>query len=739
MRGTCRAAAIAAILVVVLGAGAAGGSAGGTSPFAGTWSILDYGNATAETEASPDTWTFVPTAPGSNSYKVTSSGGWSATVSIGPKGGGGTLTFRQEGATDKNAAYIFKVRFTVSPGGATSLSGKWTRTELQTPLWHKVTGLRNGPPIPTPALSLSISPQSATVQVGKEIKETITVTAGAEALTGVNLYHGLDLATKAAEVTQAPSGLSGFSLAAGATRRFVFTVVGASEGKSGLSAHASGQSATKTVSSSARATITVRVAGPTSIDWVMPERTTENTVESTREGIGLPDASWVSPAKWRATLFTREGSNRFACGSDTRFVWEVKPAKNLVGGKQPPVACSPDLDVTEQGTYMVAAQMQKRLSGAWRDVGKPLSGKVRITDWLIVGMGDSNGSGEGNPPFYNLRCNRSVESYQVQTALTVEKNDPHSSVTFIHTSCSGARVEHLMTATYAGTRPASPALPPQIDQIVALLADHPKGQSQRKVDVALISAGVNDLAFGPVLAYCIQHVGLGDPSLFRPSTWSPPSEASITANPCQKRLVVGIPEQGGTRVGSFVDDPKPDPLSQTLAVRVARLQQDLKTTRFQGLSAALGKIGVRPDHVFLAKYPDFSHDDHGKTCGFSGAARLPPSTWAWLSQQSVLLNEAVSAAAARYHWNVAAWSAKAFLNHGYCAKGSYIRAILDATLNPYLKTSLVGGYPILLQPYADAAGPFHPTAKGHEIEAGGTLPSVCRKLYSGDATCDAPK
>ena len=242
-----------------------------------------------------------------------------------------------------------------------------------------------------------------------------------------------------------------------------------------------------------------------------------------------------------------------------------------------------------------------------------------------------------------------------------------------------------------------------------------------------------------MLAYCIQHVGLGDPGLFSPSTWVPPSEASITANPCQNRLVYPVPEPGGNRIGSFKDDPHPDSLSRTLAEYLAREQRRLATMRFDGLPAALQTIGVRPDHVFLAQYPDFSHNDQGQTCSFSGAARMPPSTWAWLGQQSEILNAAVKKAATPNHWKVASWQPSAFRDHGYCAKNSYIRAIINATLTPYLKTSLLGGYPILPVPYNDAAGPFHPTKQGHLIEAGGTIPDVCRSLYNGDATCNAIK
>lgn len=476
--------------------------------------------------------------------------------------------------------------------------------------------------------------------------------------------------------------------------------------------------------------------GPTAIDWVMPKRLTVIGLGGAADG--LPTAAELYPAQWKADIFTTgKTGGRFACGSDVRFVWTVAPANRLVGGRQPAVACRTTLHVTRLGTYAVTAQMQRRKGGAWLNSGRPIKGEVDVRDWLIVGMGDSNGSGEGNPPFYYLRCNRSAKSYQVQTALAVEDKDPHSSVTFIHTSCSGARAEHLLNVRYAGTRPSSPSLPPQISEVDSLLEEHGAELPRRNVDVALISAGVNDLAFGPVLEYCIVHVGLGEKKLTAPSSWVLPSEESITANPCQDRKVIAKPEKGGDRIGSFIDDPTPDGLSKTLGEYVALEQRRVATERFQGLPAALKRIGVRSDRVFLAQYPDFSHDEQGRTCSFAGVARLPTSTWAWLGQQATLLNANIQKAAGPNGWPVPQWDFSAFAKRGYCSRTPYIRAIVDANLSPFLKTAFLQGHPVLAEPYADAAGPFHPTAEGHKVEADGTIPVVCRKLYKGDATCNA--
>ncbi len=446
-----------------------------------------------------------------------------------------------------------------------------------------------------------------------------------------------------------------------------------------------------------------KLCPPDEIDWLMDKRFTKASVENWDDD-GFPSAKTVNPTSWTAALYTRSNKKKFTCDANVRFVWTVQPAAKLVGGKLPKVGCKTQLHVTRLGTYTVKAQMQRRKpgSGVWRDFGKAARGTVEMQDQLIVGLGDSNGSGEGNAPFYYKRCNRSVDSYQVQTALAVELKDPHSSVTFIHTSCSGASTDHLVSSTYAGTRGGRPPLEPQITQVQRLLAQ--RGAAPRRdVDVALISIGVNDLAFGPTLEFCVK---LGLTSGLDPA--------------CQLRTVVATRHADGKRTGGYKESPS----GITLAAQLQKLQDGLEG-RFGGIQAALPKLRVRRDHVFLAQYPNFSYGDDGKACGieFGSVVHFLPSTWEWLSANGGLLNQHVRAAgaAAGRSWVVPDYDFGAFLRRGYCSTNSLFRSVGGA---------LGSG---------DKGGPFHPTAEGHQIEAAGTIPAVCRKLYDGDATCNEPK
>ena len=84
----------------------------------------------------------------------------------------------------------------------------------------------------------------------------------------MSLGGGLVSSARAVKVTQSPPGLSGFTLAKGASRTFRFTVKGVSAGSATLRAAASGRSASsgKAVNGAGQATVKVKDDGPDGID-----------------------------------------------------------------------------------------------------------------------------------------------------------------------------------------------------------------------------------------------------------------------------------------------------------------------------------------------------------------------------------------------------------------------------------------------------------------------------------------
>ncbi len=191
---------------------------------------------------------------------------------------------------------------------------------------------------------------------------------------------------------------------------------------------------------------------------------------------------------------------------------------------------------------------------------QPISLKVQVRDLLIVGLGDSFASGEGNPDvpvefgpdkrhqnLYPRRlnndvsgsaqwldrlCHRSLYGHQLRAALQIALENPRSSVTFLGYSCSGAGAAYgiLGPQEYvervASTGAANPASrfvaggnkdsqihwllrelcavkPEQVDSLWTC----PGKQYRRTVDYVFLSIGGNDIGFANVVAWATLREG----------------------------------------------------------------------------------------------------------------------------------------------------------------------------------------------------------------------------------------
>jgi len=131
-----------------------------------------------------------------------------------------------------------------------------------------------------------------------------------------------------------------------------------------------------------------------------------------------------------------------------------------------------------------------------------------VKNILMVAMGDSYASGEGNPrnvgawlaqggPFSSFRpywdndvCHRSVHGAPALAALALEKSSPLTSVTLVDVSCSGATVRAGILGVQPGTGQT------QIALAKSLIGD-------QLVDLVSLSIGGNDVGFGSVLSSCL--------------------------------------------------------------------------------------------------------------------------------------------------------------------------------------------------------------------------------------------
>jgi hypothetical protein len=126
-----------------------------------------------------------------------------------------------------------------------------------------------------------------------------------------------------------------------------------------------------------------------------------------------------------------------------------------------------------------------------------------VRDLLVVSIGDSIASGEGNPDQRNISpaqreqwidraCHRSWWSGPAMAGSELERSDKHSSVTFVSVACSGATISGDLIAGDNS----------QVKQVANLVRD-PNGE-MRPIDALLIQAGANDVDFSSLVRDCAE-------------------------------------------------------------------------------------------------------------------------------------------------------------------------------------------------------------------------------------------
>ena len=408
-------------------------------------------------------------------------------------------------------------------------------------------------------------------------------------------------------------------------------------------------------------------AGSLQFGWTMPDRMNRDD-----NGDSLVDyptqTSKISPSKWSVDLD--------ACGASVAgttigtFQWAVdgQPVGTTT-------ECSFRWNAPAEGTFAVTLTATGE-----GGVTESVTNQVKVEDVLIVSVGDSIASGEGNPdiesPFSRWqedRCHRSAFAGPAQAARTIEQEDARTSVTFVHLACSGARMrgdveEDLQTiklgplgvgglltpyegvteddtdSVCAASRRTSPECePPQLEAAKAMLGD-------RQPDALTISIGANDMIFSKILMACMKGI-----------------ETCTTS-------------EGGK--GLFDN-------------RIVRLEE-----RYYAVAQKIKELWPNLDskRVLITQYPDLTQDETGAvnlSCGAGSGISQSEAEWA---ADTVLpaLNGKVAAAAAAHGWTLAAGIPNSFHRHGYCSSDSWIVDVSGSFV-------FQGG----------KDGAFHPNYQGH--------------------------
>jgi hypothetical protein len=285
--------------------------------------------------------------------------------------------------------------------------------------------------------------------------------------------------------------------------------------------------------------------------------------------------------------------------------------------------------------YSVSVPVQSSFSGTVTVMASPGTYTAAVSgvakDFLVVGLGDSYSSGEGNPdvPASGLRwedagCHRSHFSPAALAALQLEQSDPHSTVTFLSAACTGDHTSQVIDKQVPSI--ATALLPPQ-------------GQAPRNVDLVSVGIGGNDMEFSTVVFWCI----FGD-----------------------------VPAQS----------PGDSCVNYSGIDNVIRTGEQTVPWRLNAVFAAIRSMAPYVDsqtRTVLLEYPDPTRRGVADHCKMVDLVEFPVPFVIWGSESEYLskgfgtrLNLVELSAAARNHAPFTAGLWDEFIPHGYCSDDSWI-------------------------------------------------------------------
>ena len=330
----------------------------------------------------------------------------------------------------------------------------------------------------------------------------------------------------------------------------------------------------------------------------------------------------------------------------------------------------PSLEVAlPEGEYRVVVRASAAIP--WGAVSVRAYTTVTVSDLLVVAIGDSYASGEGNPEVRRFGtmalerwgdggddaaarghgdAHRSTVAWPARVALALEQADPHSSVTFVSVAASGARIDNGILV------PAGDDTVSQIDQVTTLVGERP-------IDLLLVQEGGNSIGFSRVVRALIEADPLFDPVCYhllveqafdsvRDGNWARGTSIRFRL-PFDWSCVPTVGGSGAQLPGLDGLDAAMDRLAATLS-------------------------GFEIDRVVLVGYPDpTGADAEGERCREIVGDVTPPIRFHEISRdegrlgvEEVVepLNAALAEAAAEHDWLFVDGIAEAFASgHGYCA------------------------------------------------------------------------
>jgi lysophospholipase L1-like esterase len=351
------------------------------------------------------------------------------------------------------------------------------------------------------------------------------------------------------------------------------------------------------------------------------------------------------------------------------FRWEVSGP----GGRHiVRLEAAPGLEIDlPEGRYQVSLEVEA--SSTWGSVRGRTTREVAVEDLLVVAIGDSYASGEGNPERPQVEgasgaqwadapgdpetetahaaAHRSTVAWPALAALALERQDPGTSVTFLSVAATKAEVAAGLLGPQPGVSSVS-----QMDQVVALVGE-------RRIDLLLVSVGGNDIGFARIVRGLVDADRLADPVCYATDLQNVWDAASDGDSNRDSALRFALPWGVGCRAVGVTGRPVLPGL-QGLPAELDRLAE-----------AIAGRLD--PAAVYLMEYPDPTAVGDGE-----GACReivgdvTPPFRFHEIDRAEMAagrarvvepLNRSLAEAAARHGWEFVGGLSPAFAaGHGYC-------------------------------------------------------------------------
>src|SRR5271165_2877650 len=250
------------------------------------------------------------------------------------------------------------------------------------------------------------------------------------------------------------------------------------------------------------------------IEWSMAPRITLDPAHG-----GEPDLpntpAYANPPNGYEVLLN--ASQSVGILPTTKFSWTVTYPDGQTTGLS---GEDPNIDLP-QASY----QMQLTATGlSGTNTPVSTSTSIQVKDILIVAIGDSYASGEGNPVvpgvlapewayspdaamnLENAYAHRSTIAAPAQFALELQEANPHEAVTFVSVANSGASIPVGVLGPMPSIGDSSYQIPAEITELERLIG-------ARHIYVLRVTCGADDIGVATLAKYLIQNTGLGAPTL----------------------------------------------------------------------------------------------------------------------------------------------------------------------------------------------------------------------------------